>query len=80
VASYSFSREPKEVKIIRTKNREIKTLSKWLSQQKQNYKYKKHNMKNEKIKIKWEEFVEKHKEYFISNEEEWKLKLKFILG
>ena len=25
MASYSFSREPKEVKIIRTKNREIKT-------------------------------------------------------
>ena len=58
------------------KNREIKTLSKWLTQQKQNYKNKKHNMKNEKIKIKWEEFIEKHKEYFMSNEEEWKLKLK----
>ena len=59
----------------RDKNKEIKSLAHWLGDQQKYYKKKEHNMKNESIRKKWEEFVEKHKIHFMSNEEEWNLKL-----
>jgi superfamily II DNA/RNA helicase len=48
------------------KDETIKQLGKWLSHQTENYKGNKHNMKDENIKKKWEEFIQddKYKEYF----------------
>ena len=49
------------------KNRDIKTLGKWLSTQQTNYKSKEKIMKNSDIYDKWTEFItsEKYKQYFI---------------
>jgi superfamily II DNA or RNA helicase len=54
-------------------NKEIKSYSKWLSDQIQNYIKYKNIMKNELIRKKWEEFIndDKYKQYFLSNEEFW---------
>ena len=57
------------------KNKEIKFLGLWLITQQRNYKKKEHNMKNESIRQKWENFVEKHRIHFMSNEEEWDINL-----
>jgi len=61
----------------RDKNKEIKTLSKWISHQIQNYKNKKFIMENEEIYNLWSEFIndEKYSLYFIPNEENWKITL-----
>jgi len=54
-------------------NKEIKSYSKWLSDQIQNHIKYKNIMKNELIRKKWEEFIndDKYKQYFLSNEEFW---------
>ena len=59
------------------KNKEIKSLGKWLSYQNTNYKTKKHIMTNEEIYKIWTEFInsDKYKQYFLSNSEEKWLKL-----
>ena len=49
----------------------IKYLGLWLYNQKNKYKNNTCNMKNEDIKKQWEEFTEKYKELFKSNEELW---------
>ena len=46
------------------KNKEIKQLGYWLSNQKKNYVKKEKIMKDEEIRKLWEEFVENYKEYF----------------
>ena len=51
------------------KNKNIKILGCWLITQKQNYKNKEYNMKNDDIYNKFTEFLELNKQYFISNEE-----------
>ena len=55
------------------KNKEIKLLGKWISVQQQNYKNKKHTMKNENIYNKWNEFINnrKYNKYFSDYETEW---------
>ena len=58
------------------KNIDIKKLGSWLSTQKQNYINIKCIMKEEEIRKKWEEFIEKYKDLFKSNEEIWYEKLK----
>ena len=60
-----------ELPVKRNKNKDIKVLSYFLGTQKQNYKKNKGIMKNNEIKIKWEEFIEKYKSYFLSYEEIW---------
>jgi hypothetical protein len=52
----------------------IKKIGKWLSHQKNNYKNKIQNMKNEMIYDLWTQFIndDKYKKYFISNETSWK--------
>jgi superfamily II DNA or RNA helicase/ribosomal protein S17E len=55
-----------------SKDNNIKVFGKWLSRQKENYKYNKCIMKNEYIKKIWEEFIEKYKEYFKTDIEKWK--------
>jgi hypothetical protein len=46
------------------KNNNIKTLGIWISTQQYNYKNNIKNMKNNEIKLKWEEFMDKYKELF----------------
>jgi predicted nucleic acid-binding protein len=55
------------------KNKQIKKLGTWISNQQKNYKNKTHIMSNEEIKKEYENFIndDKYKKYFISNEEEW---------
>ena len=55
------------------KDKEIVSLTHWISTQITFYKKEKQIMKNSEIRHKWEEFTNdnKYKKYFISNEEEW---------
>jgi hypothetical protein len=46
------------------KDKNIKYLGGWLSNQKHKYKNNKHMMKDEEIRKQWEEFIEKYKELF----------------
>ena len=59
------------------KNKQINILGQWISHQQKKYKTKKEIMSNEEIYKKWTEFIddEKYKLYFISNEDNWNLKL-----
>ena len=59
------------------KNEEIKSLGRWISVQQKNYKSEKEIMSNNKIYKIWTDFInsDKYKEYLISNEDNWKLKL-----
>jgi hypothetical protein len=61
------------------KNKDIKQMGQWLSNQKTNYNIDiakcKCTMKNEIIKMSWEEFIDNYKEYFESNENIWLKKL-----
>ena len=56
-----------------SKDKDIKIMGSWISNQTENYKKKNHIMKEENIKNEWEEFISdsKYKQYFISNEEQW---------
>jgi hypothetical protein len=60
------------------KNKQIKKLGDWLSNQLQNYK--KNLMSNEQIYKKWTEFIndQKYKIYFMSDEELWEKRLKDV--
>ena len=60
------------------KNREIKKLGNWLSNQQTNYKKKSFIMSNKEIRKKWEKFIENYAKYFISNEELWEKILKEV--
>ena len=53
-------------------------LANWLSSQKQCYKNKKYIMKNEDIRVIWEDFVEKYQQLFKSNKEVWIDKLRYV--
>jgi len=53
------------------KNENIKFLGNWISNQIKNYKKKIKIMKNNDIYIKWEEFITKYKQYFMTDEELW---------
>jgi ubiquinone/menaquinone biosynthesis C-methylase UbiE len=57
------------------KNMDIKRLSTWIGSQQRNYKNKDQIMQNDHIRHKWEDFIEKHKTHFMTNEEEWDIKL-----
>jgi hypothetical protein len=58
----------------------VKILGNWISEQQINYKKNKKIMKNKEIKNLWLNFIsdKKYKKYFITNEEEWELKLKDV--
>ncbi len=53
------------------KNKNIKQLGKWISEQQQKYKKKIEIMKNEVIYNTWTKFITEYRIYFISNEELW---------
>uniref|UniRef100_A0A6C0EFK8 Helicase ATP-binding domain-containing protein n=1 Tax=viral metagenome TaxID=1070528 RepID=A0A6C0EFK8_9ZZZZ len=58
------------------KNKDIKQLGQFLSDQQKNYKNNKYIMKDTNIKKLYEEFIEKYKEYFLDNNEIWLNNLK----
>jgi hypothetical protein len=60
------------------KDNKIKTLGEWIGTQIQNYKNNKQIIKDENIKNKWKEFIEKYKEYLLSNYEIWENTLKLL--
>ena len=59
-------------------NNEIKYLAYWLIRQKKCYITNTGSMTNKIIKIKYEEFLQKHKTYFISNKDIWFSKLDIL--
>jgi hypothetical protein len=63
-----------------SKNKNIKKHGQWLNNQLYNYKKQEQIMSNETIRYLWEDFIndDKYKEYFISNEEEWVIKLEWV--
>ena len=56
---------------LKSKDLNTKILAKWFYRQIQNYKNNKFIMKNNNIKIKWEQFIFEYKKYFASNYEIW---------
>jgi len=62
------------------KNEDVKTHGQWISHQLTNYQKKKNIMIDKTIQKLWEDFIndDKYKEYFLSNEEDWKLKLEWV--
>ena len=68
----NYIKENGKLPSSKDKNKQIKQIFEWLSHQKINYKNNEGIMKNNKdIKIQWEEFVNKYKDLFKSNEEYW---------
>ena len=61
-------------------NKEIKQLGTWISTQLQNYKKKSQTMKNDEIYNQWTDFINdsKYSKYFLSNEEQWNIKLEEV--
>ncbi len=53
------------------KNKDIKQLGKWISTQKKNYNKKEYIMKEESIRIKWEDFMNTYSHLFMSKDEMW---------
>jgi hypothetical protein len=53
------------------KNKEIKSLGKWINSQKTKYIKKEGIMNNEDIYTKWANFVNEYQKYFLSNEKIW---------
>ena len=53
------------------KNKDIKQLGNWISNQKKNYSKKEYIMKEENIRIKWEDFTNTYPHLFMSNDEMW---------
>ena len=62
------------------KNKDVKTHGIWICHQIQNYQNKQKIMSNESIRPLWEDFIndDKYKNYFLTNEEEWKIKLEWV--
>ena len=61
-------------------NKEIKQLATWINCQNQNYKKKSQTMKNDEIYNQWTNFINdsKYSKYFLSNEEQWNIKLEEV--
>jgi superfamily II DNA or RNA helicase len=61
-------------------NKEIKSLGSWIYTQRKNYKIKFNVMSNQEIYDKWTNFIDdnKYKKYFISNDEDWNIKLERV--
>ena len=56
------------------KDKDILKLARWHGHQNNNYIKKIENMKNENIYEKWSDFINNYGKYFLSREDEWKLK------
>ena len=55
----------------RDKNKDIKQLGSWISNQKIHYNKKEYIMKEENIRNKWEDFINTYSHLFMSNDEKW---------
>jgi superfamily II DNA or RNA helicase len=55
----------------KSKDKDIKTLGKWMSNQQTNYKKKTEIMSNSEIYDRWTEFIDKYKKHFLSKDEDW---------
>ena len=62
------------------KNKDIKTYGQWIGNQITHYQNKQKIMTDETIRKLWEDFIndDKYKNYFLTNEEEWKLNLEWV--
>jgi DNA repair protein RadD len=60
------------------KDKEIKKLGNWISNQQRNYQKNEKNMKDKTIKKIWFDFTIKYKQYFLTNDEKWFNNLKLI--
>ncbi len=60
------------------KDFEIKRLAKWINTQQKNYLNNEQIMKDETIRKEWIQFIEKYKQYFLSNNELWFNNLKQV--
>jgi len=56
---------------VHSTNKDEKLLGSWLSGQTQNYKNKKKSLKDTDKRKNWDEFVEKYKQYLLSDDEKW---------
>jgi hypothetical protein len=72
----TYIRENGERPSATDKNEEIKQLGTWLSTQQTNYNNKKDNMKDETKRAEYEAFHAKFPQLFMTNEAEWRLKLR----
>jgi len=61
-----------------TRDEEFGKLGNWISHQIKNYSLNEQIMKNDNIRKEWKEFIEKYNIYFLSNEDEWNLKLESV--
>ena len=62
------------------KNKDIKTYGQWIGNQITHYQNKQKIMTDDTIRKLWEDFIndDKYKNYFLTNEEEWKLNLEWV--
>jgi superfamily II DNA or RNA helicase/cell shape-determining protein MreC len=60
------------------KNKDIKQLASWISNQKTHYSKKEYIMKEENIRNKWKDFINTYAHLFMSNEEMWNDTLKKV--
>jgi len=60
------------------KDKNIKKIGVWIGTQNQNYKNNENIMKDENIRNIWYDFLDKYKEYFLSNDELWFNNLKKV--
>ena len=62
------------------KNKDIQQLGRWLSNIHNNYNNNINIMKNENIRIIWEDFTNEYEQYFLSNETKWLNKLNELVS
>jgi len=74
-----YIKENNKLPSTRHKNKNIKSLGQWLSQQKNNNNKNINIMKNEEIKKEWEQFINEYEHFFKSNEEIWKDNLNKVI-
>ncbi len=60
------------------KNKTDANLGQWTSNQKKNYKNKEDSMRNESIRKKWEDFMERYPELFMNYEQKWNYTLELL--
>ena len=63
--------ENQKLPVDRSNDKNIAILTTWIQTQKKNYKNIKEIMKNEEIRKKWEDFIDRYNQLFKSNEEIW---------
>jgi hypothetical protein len=73
---YEYVEQYNKLPSEENKNKNIKSLGKWISEQKLNYKGRKNRQglinRNEEIKLSWEQFVNKYPKLFRTNIDVWK--------